>query len=98
MSEHYEDEHLRLREQLAQRGAAYREGELDGSEVIAANRLLEAFEGRTGPLVDELVAAARDMEGELPRDRRLLTTSTWAKLTALREKLAALDEASRDQT
>lgn len=56
----YEDRHLELREAVAQHGAAWREGDEDGAEVIVASRRLDAFHERTGPPVDDLVAAVRE--------------------------------------
>lgn len=60
MSEHFEDRHRELRAAEDGERAAWLGAKRDASDVIAAGRLLDWFEARTGPLVDDLVAAVRE--------------------------------------
>lgn len=92
-----EDRHREFREADAAARAAWLEDAVDTSETIAAGRRLDHFEARTGPLVDDLVAAVRAFESfEVTVTVPGGHAAEYLRLElAIRAALAALDEASR---
>lgn len=109
MSGRFEDRHRELRNAWLQYPARAR---LSREDLYAADRAeegLQEFDQRTGPLVDDLVAAVREerrlshrMDAYSSRDLRgdppTITTLGMehdAVIDAVEKALAALDEASR---
>ena len=101
MPEHFERVHRELREAEEAVRGTWLGGQSDVSDLVAACRLLDWYEARTGPLVDDLVAAVREVEAAADRVRSRMTAGVprgeavdglLHEIAFVSVSLAALDE------